>query len=183
MTLTQEIQRVKEEAVCLYNKAEVSEAIERMAATISDRLASRHPLLLSVLNGGIFITAELALRLNFPLEIDCVKAGRYQGATQGSEMIWGLEPTISLHNRCVLIVDDILDEGITLSEIARFCREKGASEVLTAVLVDKRLNKPKPITADFVGLETENLYLFGYGLDYKNHLRNCAGIFACTHVY
>jgi hypoxanthine phosphoribosyltransferase len=98
-------------------------------------------------------------------------------------MVWTLEPTISLRNRCVLIVDDILDEGITLSEIARYCREKGASEVLTAVLVEKQLDKAKPITADFVGLRTENLYLFGYGLDYKNHLRNCAGIFACTQVY
>lgn len=183
MAITEEIKRVEQEAICLYTQAEVTEAIEQMAQSISKRLASQHPILLSVLNGGIFITSELALRLDFPLEIDSVKAGRYQGATQGSQMIWSLEPTISLRNRCVLIVDDILDEGITLNEIARYCREKGASEVLTAVLVEKQLDKVKPIAADFVGLRTENLYLFGYGLDYKNHLRNCAGIFACTQVY
>ena len=102
---------------------------------------NNNPLLLSVLNGGIIPTAELALRLRFPLEIDSIKAGRYQGETRGNEIRWLLKPTIPLRRRTVLIIDDVLDEGITLAEIRKYCIEEGAEAVYTAVIVDKKLKK------------------------------------------
>ncbi|MFZ2311767.1 MAG: hypoxanthine-guanine phosphoribosyltransferase, partial [Methylobacter sp.] len=73
----------------------------------------------------------------------------------------------------------ILDEGITLEAIYQYCLEQGATSVYSAVLVDKILDHKKPITADFIGLEVEDRYLFGYGMDYKGYLRNAAGIYAC----
>jgi hypoxanthine phosphoribosyltransferase len=121
--------------------------------------------------------------LRFPLEIDSIKAGRYQGETRGNEMRWLHKPGIPLEGRTLLIVDDVLDEGITLAEIRRWCFAEGAEAVYTAVLVDKQLGREKPCRADFVGLETENRYLFGYGMDYKSYLRNWPGIFACKTVY
>jgi hypoxanthine phosphoribosyltransferase len=79
----------------------------------------------------------------------------------------------------VLIIDDILDEGITLKAIHDYCLAEGAIAVYSAVLADKLLDHDKPIAADFVGLEVANRYLFGYGMDYKGYLRNAAGIYAC----
>jgi hypoxanthine phosphoribosyltransferase len=183
MKLDEEIRRVAAEADCLYSQSEIQAAISRMAREISAQLEDSHPLVLSVLNGGIFFTSELLLQLPFPLELDAIKAGRYQGETKGTTMRWTLTPALPLTGRTILVVDDILDEGITLAEIMRYCREAGADRVLTAVLIDKQIGREKPCTPDFVGLQTENRYLFGYGLDYKNHLRNWPGIYACKTVY
>ena len=94
-------------------------------------------------------------------------------------LTWILKPGTPLTCRTVLIVDDILDEGLTLEAIYQYCREKGAVSIYSAVLVDKILDRPKPVQADFVGLQTENYYLFGYGMDYKGYLRNASGIYAC----
>ena len=183
MNITEEIRRVAAEADCLFTRDAIQTAIRRMASAIEAELATRHPIVLSVLNGGLFFTSELLLQLPFPLELDAIKAGRYQGATRGSEMRWTLTPSLSLAGRSVLVLDDILDEGITLAEIVRYCREAGAVDVRVAVLIDKQIGRDKPCQPDFVGLTCENRYLFGYGLDYKNHLRNWPGIYACKTVY
>jgi hypoxanthine phosphoribosyltransferase len=183
MTILEEVERVIAEADCLYTEAEVDKAIERIASQITKYLGDQNPVVLSVLNGGIVPTAQLVMRLRFPLEIDSIKAGRYQGETTGSELRWIHRPSTSLKGRIVLIVDDILDEGITLSEIKKACLAEGAEAVYTAVIVDKKLGKEKPCRVDFVGLEAENRYLFGYGMDYKGYLRNWPGIYACKTVY
>lgn len=183
MELSQEIRQVTEDAECLHDLAAVRTAIERMGREITALLKDENPLVLSVLNGGIFFTSELLLHLPFPLELDSIKAGRYQGATAGSTMQWQVEPTLPVEGRTILVLDDILDEGITLAEIHRYLKEKGAKQIVSAVLVDKNLGRTKPYRADHVGLVTENRYLFGFGLDYKGYLRNWPGIFACRTIY
>ena len=183
MTLTEEINRVATEAECLYSHEALSLELNRMATEITDQLGDTHPILLCVLNGGIIPTSELATRLDFPLEMDSIKAGRYQGATRGGAFQWILQPGLPLRDRTVLIVDDVLDEGITLAEIRRYCTEQGAKAVHAAVIVEKMLDKPKPAQADFMAVRADNRYLFGFGMDYKNYLRNWPGIYACKTVY
>lgn len=180
--MLKEIQRVQATADRLYSEAEVEAALDRMAEAINRSLADRNPLLLCVMNGGIVMSGKLIPRLTMPLEIDAINASRYRNQTSGSCLEWKLKPGTPLAGRTVLILDDILDEGITLKAIASYCLEQGAAEVLSAVLVDKKLDRKKPIAADFVGLETENRYLFGYGMDYKGYLRNAAGIYACKET-
>ena len=183
MTLIEEIRRVAAEADCLYTRDEIRTAIMTLAAAITARLGDTHPIVLTVLNGGLFFGSELLLQLPFPLEVDSIKVGRYQGETQGSALRWTLTPGLPLAGRTVLVIDDILDEGITLDAIIRYCQDAGARAVHSAVLVDKAIGREKPCQPDFVGLIAENRYLFGYGLDYKNHLRNWPGIYACKTVY
>ena len=103
MTLLEEIRRVADEATCLYTHAEVHEAIKAMAERITIELQDAHPIILTVLNGGIFFAGELLLHLPFPLEVDSLKAGRYQGATAGKTMTWTLRPSLSLKDRTVLV--------------------------------------------------------------------------------
>ena len=93
-----------------------------------------------------------------------------------------MEPKTPLTGRTILLIDDILDEGITLAAIKAYCLDHGAAQVYTAVLLDKSIGKVKPITADYVGLPVENRYIFGYGLDYKGYLRNAPGIYACKDL-
>lgn len=174
-----EIQQVLETADLLFGEQEVEAALDQMADQINQKLTGTNPVFLCVLNGGIVTSGRLLTRLTMPLTIDAINASRYQNKIMGSTLEWTLKPATSLHGRTVLIVDDILDEGITLKAIVDYCLEQGAEAVYTAVLVDKRLEQTKPIQADFVGVETDNRYLFGYGMDYKGYLRNAAGIYAC----
>jgi hypoxanthine phosphoribosyltransferase len=179
MNLLEEIKQVEREAELLYPEPEVESAINRMALEIAARLAGTNPIVLTVLNGGIIFSGKLLPRLHFPLQIDSVRASRYRGETSGGQVEWLLKPSLPLQGRAVLLTDDILDEGITLSAIKAWCEEQAAAEILIAVLIDKQIGRQRPCRADFVGLPAENRYLFGYGLDYKNYLRNAPGIFAC----
>ena len=177
-----EIEQVKRDAILLHDEREVETALDNMAAAIIDKLADKNPLVLCVINGGIIATGKLLPRLDFPLTLDSIHASRYRNTTSGSEIHWLATPTTSLSNRNVLVVDDILDEGYTMAAIVKWCQEQGAASVYIATLLDKDLGCEKPITADFVGLNVANRYLFGYGLDYKGYLRNMAGIYACKDV-
>ena len=177
--MLKEIQQTLEHAELLCNEAEVESAIDTMAEKISRQLSKQNPLLLCALNGGIVTFGKLLTRLNFPLTVDAINASRYRNETSGSAVAWLHKPATELSGRTILIVDDILDEGITLAAIVQYCSKQKAEAIYTAVLVDKLLSNPKPIKADFVGLEIGNHYLFGYGMDYKGYLRNAPGIYAC----
>lgn len=179
--ILQEVARVSARAERLFSRSEVEAALDRMAQGIEARLSDRNPLLLSVMIGGIVPTGLLLPRLSFPLQVDYLHVTRYRGRTAGGELRWIKHPDISLNGRAVLIIDDVLDEGVTLGAIVEACKARGASEVVTAVLVEKRLERYQGLhKADFTGLSAGNRYLFGYGMDYKLYLRNGDGIFAVS---
>ncbi|MGZ8162904.1 MAG: hypoxanthine-guanine phosphoribosyltransferase [Methylobacter sp.] len=177
--MLEEIKHVQATADLLHSEQEIELAIDKMAQEINIALADHNPLLLCVMNGGVVTFGKLLTRLSIPLTIDAINASRYQNLTSGGRIEWLVKPVTSLKGRTVLLVDDILDEGITLQAICQYCREQGATAVYSAVLVDKILDHQKPITADFIGLKVENRYVFGYGMDYKGYLRNAPGIYAC----
>ena len=180
MSLSQaELVGIRAGAEELYGPAEIHAALDRMAREITRSLGDAVPVVLCVLTGGIIPTGHLLTRLAFPLETDYLHATRYRGETSGKDVQWVSEPGISLAGRTVLVVDDILDEGNTLVDIIRFCKEAGAEVVYTAVLVQKRHERRNPAArADFIGLEVDDRYVFGFGMDYKGYLRNLNGIFA-----
>jgi len=179
MSVTPEhVQRVYEEADCLYNREQVEAAIVSMAETIRADLADKNPLVLAVMSGALIPAGILLSHLDFPMQIDYIHASRYRGATTGGELKWRVAPRFPLEGRCVLVIDDILDEGLTLQAIVDSCQEQGASEVHSAVLVKKHHKRNIGIEADYVGLEVEDRYVFGYGMDYKEYLRNVPGIYA-----
>lgn len=173
-------QQVLADADCLVSEQEVAAAFDRMAAAVTQQLEGRLPVVYCVMNGGLFTTSELVKRLKFPLEMDYLHATRYRREIKGGDLHWRVEPEVSMKGRSVLIVDDILDEGATLAAILEHCRQQGASQVLCAVLVDKLHNRKavEGFKADFTGLEVEDRYLFGCGMDYQGYLRNLPAIYA-----
>lgn len=177
--LPEQIRDVFAKATCIYSKPEVEQALDEMAEEISAALAESNPLFLCVVVGGIVPLGNLLPRLDFPLEVDYVHATRYRNDIVGKDLVWKAEPSTDLKNRNVVIVDDILDGGVTLQAIVDYCQAKKAKAVYTAVLVDKydaRLENGLK-SADFCGLKIENHYVFGYGMDYKGYLRNAPGIY------
>ena len=177
--MLKEIKHVQETADLLYSEQQVEAALDKMAEQINELLADLNPLILCVINGGIVVAGKLITRLTIPLTLDAINATRYQNNTLGGNVEWLLKPKTPIKNRNLLIIDDILDEGLTLLAIKDYCLEQGAASVYSAVLLDKNLGRVKPVSADFIGLQVENRYLFGYGMDYKGYLRNAPGIYAC----
>ncbi|MCU7960688.1 MAG: hypoxanthine-guanine phosphoribosyltransferase [gamma proteobacterium symbiont of Bathyaustriella thionipta] len=172
------IETVRQDAECLFTHHQVQQALDSMAARISADLASSNALMLCVMNGGVITAGHLATRLNLLMEMDYLHATRYRNTTCGDELEWLHEPQTPLQARVILLVDDILDEGITLDAVANYCHKAGASRVLSAVLVKKNHQRNIGFAADYVGLEVDDRYVFGYGMDYKGYLRNAAGIYA-----
>jgi len=178
-SLLEKSQSALENADLLYNANEVEQAITKMSVAITHELKETNPLILPIMIGGLVLAGRLIPQLNFPLQIDYIHATRYRSSTSGSELNWLKKPEKSLQDRTILLIDDILDEGITLAAIIEYCYDAGAKKILTAVLAEKILNKDKPINnADFTGLTVPNRYVFGYGMDYHEYHRNAPGIYA-----
>ena len=166
-------------AECLYSEQEINAALMRMAARIRHEMADSEPVILCVMVGALVTAGSLLPMLNFPLQVDYVHLSRYHGDTHGGKIEWHREPRIDLKDRTVLIVDDILDEGHTLACLIDFCKRQGAARVLSAVLVEKRHNRKHPeAEANFTALQVDDRYIFGFGMDYRDYLRNLPGIYA-----
>jgi hypoxanthine phosphoribosyltransferase len=166
------------ESEIIYSAEEVTGAINDLASSINNSLAGTLPLVMCVMGGAVVFSGQLLPKLNFPLEFDYVQASRYHNQTSGQQLVWKVEPTKNVLGRTVLLLDDILDEGHTLAAIKVKCLAQGAKEVIIAVLVEKVLNKTKPITADFVGLTVPERYVFGCGMDVYGWWRNLPAIYA-----
>lgn len=182
MSIPIKIRKVYEQSTCLFTTKEVEEALDRMATKIHQQLHDQNPVLLCVMIGGLVLTGNLLPRLDFHLEVDYIHATRYRNSTTGGELDWKVRPLINVANRVVLVVDDILDGGITLASIIAEVRTLGASKIFSAVLVDKHHQREKNglKNADFIGLHVDDHYIFGYGMDYNGYLRNAPGIFVVS---
>lgn len=178
MLTVEQAWRMLEEADLICSAAEVDRAIENLAAAVSARLRERFPLVLCVMNGALYFGARMLPLLHFPLTLDYVHASRYGDDISGREVRWKVEPPAHVRGRAVLVLDDILDEGTTLAAIKARVLAMGATSCDVAVLTDKMLDRPKPITADFVGLRVPDRFVFGCGLDAYGLWRNLPAIHA-----
>jgi len=170
---------VRDHAELLYGPEDIDAALDRMATRITAELSGSRPVVLCNLVGAVIPAGHLLTRLDFPLEIDYLHVTRYDGGTTGSERIdWRCKPRIPLNGRTVLVIDDILDEGHTLGAVIDCCRTAGAERIYSAVLVRKKHDRGLMLPVDCVGLEVDDRYVFGFGMDYKGYMRNLDGIYA-----
>ena len=165
-------------AELVHSAAAVQTALDEVAGRIRAHLAERNPLVLCVMTGGVIFCGQLLPKLDFPLDFDYLHATRYGAETQGGKISWRSAPWISVKDRTVLVVDDILDEGVTLAAVKESLKRLGAAEVLLAVFADKLNGRQKPVLADFVGLTVPDRFVFGYGMDAGGAWRNLPAIYA-----
>jgi hypoxanthine phosphoribosyltransferase len=157
----------------LADRDQVRAAIDRMAGAINGFYGDREIIMLVVMTGAIMPAAWLASRLTMPMQIDFVHATRYSGQTEGGEIEFRVPPRLNLQGHDVLIVDDIYDIGLTLQMIENYCRARGVESVHSAVLVrklhDRETSGEFPT---FIGMEIEDRYIFGCGMDAYEHWRH-----------
>jgi hypoxanthine phosphoribosyltransferase len=174
----EEARQTLAEADLICSAEDIQAAIGRIAGEVTARLEREHPLVLSAMVGALYFAGQLLPRLRFPLECDYIHATRYRNTTQGHGIEWVIEPRTPVTGRSVLLLDDILDEGVTLLAMKERLLAQGAQECLTAVLTEKDLGHKKGIAADFVGVTLPNRYVFGCGMDVKGAWRNLPAVYA-----
>jgi hypoxanthine phosphoribosyltransferase len=174
----EEALRLLQEAELVCDADRVQREVGRMAKEITAALGDSFPVVLSVMGGAALFTGQLLPQLAFPLEFGAIEVTRYNNDIQGRDISWRLPPRDNVRGRAVLVLDDILDEGITLAAIEKRLNEMGASKVYAAVFADKDIGRAKPVRADFVGVTVPNRYVFGFGMDAYGLWRNLPAIYA-----
>ena len=179
-----ELAAVYHNAEPVLGPGEIEAVLDTMAKALAPRLRDKNPVVLCLVNGGILLTGHLLPRMAYPLTLDYLHITRYNNQLEGGEVAVIAQPKSTLAGRDVLLLDDILDGGLTLSAAVHFCQRAGAERIHTAVLLDKtaaRVPGGLPV-ADVTGCAIENGYVFGFGLDYQGYFRNLPGIYRANET-
>lgn len=156
----------------LFSEDVILEGIDRVARSIVDRFDGRDFTVVSILKGSCIFSADLIRRIPVPLELAFVSASSYRDKTTSGELEISFFPTGEIEGRNLLLVDDILDTGQTMSRLKEEFLRRGASEVATCVFLDKPSRRAVELDADFKVLEVDDLFVVGYGLDFNGRYRN-----------
>ena len=170
--------QIQKNTKVLVSSDEINTAVSKIASQLNNDYQDKNPIVLCVVKGAIIFTGQLLPKLDFKMELDYVHATRYHGQ-QGMDIQWKYKPDTNFKGRNILLIDDILDIGITLNEITAFCLDNGAKSVKSVVLLEKNIQRPESSiqSADYSGIKIENHFVFGYGLDLDGYWRNTKEIF------
>lgn len=157
--------------------AKVAELGQRLAADYADL----DPVVVSISNGAMIFTADLIRRMPIPLSLDSIMVGSYESNRRGALHDFRSRLKIPLKGRHVLIVDEILDSGNTLSRVRDAIAAEQPADIKICVLLDKQCVRENAINADYSGFEIPDLFVVGYGLDYDERCRNLPYIGIVDH--
>ena len=174
----EEIVEVRKTAELIHDEDAMQQIYDALAEQISESLSDSRPLLLPIMLGGLYLCGQLMSRLDFPLEIDYLHATRYRDKLQGDDLYWPVSPSDKISGRTVLLIDDILDQGVTLSGIVENLKISGAADIKSVVLCSKQCSRPLEVDVTFKGVNVPDRYVFGCGMDYKGYWRNLPQIYA-----
>jgi len=166
----------------LYSAEEIQAAVLRLAAEVRKDYQGKAPLLVGVLKGCFVFMADLVRQLDLPLEIEFIQLSSYgSGRTESSghaELLQGLRTPIK--GRHVLIVEDIVDTGISLRQTLEYLWEREPASLNVCVLFDKPERREVEVPLDYVGLTVPNMFVVGYGLDCDEKYRGLPGLHTLT---
>ena len=172
------IQALIRKSSVIYSEIEIKTVIKNIADQVNQTIKTDDLYVLCVMNGALIFAGQLLPRLEKNIQYSYIHATRYAASLTGGPIHWLVKPPIDIEGKTVLILDDILDEGITLREIAATCLAMKAKAIYTAVLFDKEIAKEKSYFPNFIGLKVSNRFVFGYGLDCKGLGRNLPHLYA-----
>jgi hypoxanthine phosphoribosyltransferase len=163
----------------LFTEAQIKSRVRSLAREIKQVYGRREFTLVSLINGAVMFTADLMREIDNPVRLDCIRVSSYGNRTKSvgtPQIVASL--TLDIANRDVLIIDDILDTGKTLSLVSGLVRKLKPASLRTCVLLDKRERREVPIEADFKGFVIPDKFVVGYGLDFAERYRNlpCIGV-------
>jgi hypoxanthine phosphoribosyltransferase len=163
----------------LFDTATIHHRLDELAARISHDYRNRELTVIAILNGSIILVADLLRRIPLPLKLDCLSVASYHGGMKPSgDVVFRQVSVPDVAGRHVLILDDILDSGVTLATIRTKLETAGPLSVRICVLLVKNKTRTHVVEPDYVGFEIADEFVVGYGLDYMERYRNlpCIGV-------
>ncbi|HEY98234.1 MAG TPA: hypoxanthine phosphoribosyltransferase [Dehalococcoidia bacterium] len=162
----------------LFTREQIESAVNRLAAEITRDYRDKNPVLIGILKGVFIFMADLVRSMNFPLEVDFIRLSSYGSGKQTSGRVKIVqELSCQVRDRHVLVVEDIIDTGITVSFLLDYLEEKNPASLKLCALLDKPSRRRKPVKIDYLGLTVPDKFLVGYGLDCDEQYRNLPDIF------
>jgi len=163
----------------LIGRQEIEARLRQLAVEITRDYRDRNPVLLGILKGSFMFMADLIRRLDFPLEVDFIRLSSYGSSVQSSgkvRVVQGLRS--SLEGRHVLVVEDIVDTGLSVAFLLGYLRKKKPASVKLCALTDKPSRRRTPVTIDYLGFTVPDKFIVGYGIDWDEKFRNLPDICA-----
>ncbi len=163
----------------LITEASIRRRVKQLAMEIMKTYGDEEITVVSIINGAILFTADLLRQIENPVRLDCMRISSYGSATKSigtPQLVHSL--TLDVKNRHVLLIDDILDTGKTISVVTELIRKLHPASIRTCMLLDKKGRREVEFKADFVGFEIPDKFVVGYGLDFAERYRNlpCIGV-------
>jgi len=162
----------KEVERVLITDEQLARRVKILAAEIEKDFRGREMVVVSLLSGTVMFLADLVRHLNLPLRLDFIGVSSYGSGTESGELVFTKELRLDVRGRDVLLVDDILDTGKTMSRVLPKIRALKPRRIKTCVLLDKPARRVENIHADYVGFAIPDFFVIGYGLDFAERYRN-----------
>jgi len=156
----------------LITQGQIARRVKELSAEIESDFTGREMVVVSLLNGTIIFLADLIRHLSLPLRLDFIGVSSYGSGTTSGELVFTKELRLDVKGRDVLLVDDILDTGRTMTRVLGKLRQLKPRRIRTCVLLDKPERRVEKVRADYIGFQIPDLFVIGYGLDYAERYRN-----------
>jgi hypoxanthine phosphoribosyltransferase len=167
----------------LFSREAIARRVEELAAEISRDYAGRELLVVGVLKGAFVFMADLVRRLQIPCVIDFVRLASYgAGSVSSGRIVFTKDVEMEIRDRDVLIVEDIVDTGLTLTHLVRAFQERKPRSLKVCAFMDKRLRRQVVFEADYVGFTIDDGFVVGYGLDFNEQARYLSDVFIVTNI-
>jgi hypoxanthine phosphoribosyltransferase len=161
-----------EVASILFTDAQIARRVKSLACEIERDFRGRELVVVSLLNGTVLFLADLIRQLNLPLRLDFIGVSSYGAGTESGELVFTKELRLDVRGRDVLLLDDILDTGKTLSRVILKLQALKPRRIRTCVLLDKPARRAHDVEADYIGFKIPDVFVIGYGLDFAERYRN-----------
>ncbi len=171
------VENMREEV--LFTREDISKRVRELGEEITSDYDGKEILVVSLLKGAFVFTADLVREINLPVEIDFLTTSSYgHGQESSGNVKFITDLTVEVKGKDVLIVDDIMDSGITMNEVKEYILSKNPNSVKVCTMLDKPSRRTVELTPDYVGYEIPDVFIVGYGLNYEQYYRNTPYIFA-----
>jgi hypoxanthine phosphoribosyltransferase len=168
-----------EVATVLFGREDIRRRVQELGRTIAEEYEGREPVLISVLKGGTTFLADLYRQIALPVAIEFMAISRYGDAPESFGRVKILmDAQMNLAGRHVILVEDIVDTGLTLSYLMTTLRARGTASLEVCTLLDKSVRRIAPVEVRYVGFDCPDAFVVGYGLDFRERYRNLADILA-----
>ena len=161
----------------LFSRQQIDARITELTDEMRIEYTNKKPLLLGILKGSVIFLSDIIRKLDIPLEIDFVRLSSYgAGITSSGNVQLILDTTIPVAGRHVLIIEDIVDTGLTISFLFNYLKSKNPASLKLCALLDKTSRRKVPVHIDYLGFTVPDIFIVGYGIDYNEQFRHLPDI-------